>query len=108
MTTRKSGARGPGVGSCIAARPAGAMERRAQLDEAARVGARVDVRLRLEYVPRLAVAELARRLRLYEVVDAGAAAAQLLLGGLGEVEAGDRPEHRARSLADPLGRGKGG
>ncbi len=51
----------------------------------------------------LAVAELDRGLRLDEVVDPGAAAAEMLLGRLDELEAGDRAEQRARLVADALG-----
>src|SRR5438067_10913 len=72
------------------------------LQQAARVCARVDVGLGREDVLRLAVAELARCLRLREVVDAGAAAADLLLSRLDKLEPGDRPEQRARLQRDAL------
>ncbi len=61
-----------------------------------------DVRLGGEDVLRLAVAELARRVRLREVVDARRAAADRLLGRLGTLEAGDRVQQLARLDADPL------
>ena len=51
-------------------RAAGASQCRGHLEQAARVCARVDVRLGCEHLRRLAVAERARRLRLHEVVDA--------------------------------------
>ena len=44
-----------------------------------------------------------RGLGLDEVVDPGAAAAEMLLGRLDELEAGDRAEQRARLVADALG-----
>src|SRR2546423_9432647 len=84
-------------------RPARAAERRAHLEQAARIRARVDLGLGREDVRGLALAERARRLRLDEVVDAGAAAADLLLGRLDELEAGDRAKQLARLGADALG-----
>ena len=51
----------------------------------------------------LAVAERACRFRLDEVVDAGAAAAELLLGRLDELELRNRAKQRARLGADALG-----
>ena len=83
-------------------RVARAAERRRDLDEAARVRARVDVGARRGDVLRLARAELGRCVRLGQVVDAGAAAADRLLGGLGELEARDRAEQLARLELDPL------
>ena len=70
--------------------------------EAARVRARVDVRLDREHLRGLAVAELLRGVRLDEVVDAGAAAAQLLLGRLDELELRDRAQQRPRLGAHAL------
>ena len=89
-------------------RPAGAAERGRDLEQAAGVRADVEVGLGREHVRRLAVAERARRLRLDEVVDAGAAAAELLLGRLDELEPGDRAEQRTRLARAPAGRGRGG
>ena len=68
----------------------GAPERRRDLQQAAGIRARVDVRFGVEHVPRLALAELARRVGLHEVVDARAPAAELLLRGLDELELRDR------------------
>jgi len=51
---------------------------------------------------RFAVAELGRRRSLDDVVDAGAAAADVLLRGLEPLEPGDRVEHRARCTGDAL------
>src|SRR5207253_1756684 len=76
------------------------------LDEAARVRARVDVGLQGEHVARLAIAELPRGLRLDEVVDPGAPAADRLLGRLEELELGDGGERGARLLTDALRVGK--
>ena len=53
-------------------------------------------------MPGLAVAELGRGLRLDDVVDPGAAAADVLLGGLDPLEPGDRVEHRARRARNAL------
>ena len=64
-------------------------ERLRDLDEAARVRARVCVRLGREHVPRLAVAELACGVGLRDVVDPRRAAAEVLLGRLDDHEAGD-------------------
>src|SRR5829696_764338 len=73
-----------------------APERGRDLDEAAGVAARVGVGAGVEHVPGLAVAEVRGRLGLDDVVDPGAAAADLLLGRLEALEAGDRVEQRAR------------
>ena len=55
-------------------------------------------------VGRLARAELGRGLRLHEVVDAGRAAAQLPVGGLEQLEPGDRRAAASRGWrADALG-----
>src|SRR2546422_3744954 len=80
----------------------GAPQRCRHLDEAARVAARIRVGARRADVPGLAVAELRRRARLDEVVDPGAAAARVLLGGLEALEACDRVEHRTRRARDAL------
>ena len=76
------------TGCAAGDRTARAAQRRRHLEQAARVRARVDVRLGREHVRRLAVAERPRRVGLDEVVDAGAAAAHLLLGRLDELEPG--------------------
>ena len=77
-------------------------QRRRDLDEAARVGARVDLGLRREDVRRLAVAELPCGVGLGDVVDAGAAAADVLLGGLDDRQAGDAPQRDGRRERQPL------
>ena len=83
-------------------RPPGAAKRSRDLEQTAGVRAHVDLGLGRDHVPRLAVAELARGVGLHEVVDAGAAAAELLLGGLDELESGDRAEDGARLGRDAL------
>ncbi len=83
-------------------RVARAAERRGDLHEAAGVGARVRIWLGGEDVRRLALAELARRFRLREVVDPRRAAADRLLRGFQALEAGDRVEQIARLDADAL------
>ena len=55
-----------------------------------------DVGLRGLDMRRLPIAKVARRVRLDEVVDPGAAAADRLFRGLGEFEAGDRAQQLAR------------
>src|SRR5207237_914503 len=70
-------------------RAAGTMERRRDLEQAAGVGADVEVGLDREHLRRLAIAELAGGLRLDEVVDTRAAAGRALLVGLGRLEARD-------------------
>src|SRR5918999_2257426 len=82
--------------------PPGPPERGRDLHQAARVPTRVGVRLRSEHLLRLAVAELSRGLRLEEVVDAGAPAADRLVGRLGELEARNRPQNGARGRPDAL------
>jgi hypothetical protein len=84
-------------------RPAGPAQRRGDLEQAAGIGADVEIGARGEHVSRLAVTERPRRVGLDEVVDPGAAAAQLLLGGLDELEARDRAQQRAGLLAHALG-----
>ena len=59
------------------------------LDEAAGVRARVGIRLEREHVGRLAVTKLARGPGLGDVVDAGGAAADVLLGGLDDLQSWD-------------------
>src|SRR5579859_7354135 len=66
------------------------------LDETARVRARVHVGAGRGDVRRLALPELRGGPRLDQVVDAGAATADRLFGRLGELEARDRAEQRAR------------
>ena len=51
----------------------------------------------------LALAQLARGLRLRDVVDPRRPAAEILLGGLDDLEAGDPAERRARREREPLG-----
>ena len=63
-----------------------AAQRLGDLDEAAGVRARVDLRAGGQDLRRLAVAELARGLGLDDVVDPGRAAAEVLLGRLDDVE----------------------
>ena len=85
-------------------RPAGAAQRRGHLHETAGVSARVGLGLGLED-PCRPCGRRARAAasRLHEVVDAGAAAAELLLGGLEQVEAREsRCKRRARLGGDPL------
>src|SRR6185312_4237898 len=75
---------------------------RGDLDQAAGVRARIDVGAGREHVLRLAAAELARGRRLDDVVDAGAPAADRLLGRLEHRQPGDRGERGARLGADAL------
>ena len=82
-----------------AARP---LERLRELHEAAGVRAREQLRARGEHVGGLAVAEVAGGLGLHDVVDAGAAAADVLLGGLDDLERGDPPQHRLPRGGQPL------
>ncbi len=86
----------------------GAVERGRDLDEAARVRARVRLGARGEHVFCLAVAELARGLRLHDVVDAGRPAAEVLLGGLDDLERRDPAERRRATRAGASGRAGGG
>ena len=69
-----------------------AAQGRRDLKHAARIGADVHVRFAGQHERRLAIAERARRLRLDQVVDSGAAAAELLLRRLEELEARDRAQ----------------
>ena len=80
-----------------------AAQRSGDLDEAARVRAHVRLRAGRQHVRRLAVAELARRLRLDDVVDPGGAAAEVLLGRLDDLEPGNPGERRPRGERQPLG-----
>jgi hypothetical protein len=73
-------------------RPFGPAKRSRHLDQAARVAARVGVWLCGEDRPGFAVAEVERRVRLDDVVDSGAAAAQLLVRRLEVPES--HPGHR--------------
>ena len=73
------------------------------LDETPGVRARVDVGARREDVTCLAVAELACRLRLDDVVDPGRAAAEILLGGLDDRQAWDPLEQRLPGGGQSLG-----
>src|SRR2546422_5763595 len=83
-------------------RPAGAAQCGCHLDEAAGVAARIGVREGCEHVRGLAVAELRGGARLDDVVDAGAATADLLFGWVEPLEAGDRIEHRAGRVRQSL------
>ncbi len=69
-----------------------AAERVRDLDEAARIRARVRLRAGREDVRGLALAQLAGGLRLRDVVDARRPAAEILLGGLDDLEPGDATE----------------
>ena len=79
-------------------RTARAAERLRHLHQAAGIGARIRLRARREDVCGLAVAELARGLGLHDVVDPGRAAADVLLGGLDDLE---RRECGRATLARP-------
>src|SRR5436190_19091896 len=83
-------------------RAAGAAERGRDLDQTAGIRARVDVRVDAQDVRSLPVPERACRLRLDEVVDACAAAADRLLRRLEELELGNRGESGTRLGADSL------
>src|SRR5207245_1668233 len=74
--------------------------------QATRIGRRVGIGLDREHVPGLALAELERRRGLDEVVDAGAAAADRLLGRLGELETGHGRERSTGFFSDALGGGE--
>ena len=67
-----------------------ASSRRGNLQHTARVGGGVDVRRERREMRRLAVSERARRVGLHEVVDAGAAAADVRFCRRGHFEPGDR------------------
>ncbi len=67
-------------------------ERVRDLDEAAGVRARIRLGAGREDVRGLALAQLARGLRLRDVVDPRGPAAEILLGGLDDLEAGDPAE----------------
>ena len=78
-------------------------KRARNLQQAAGVGADVAIGFECEHMGGLPVAERSGRLRLNEVVDPGASAAELLLGGLEELEPGNRAQKTARLLAYALG-----
>ena len=78
------------------------------LEQAAGIGAHIDLRLGREHVLRLAVTELARGLGLDEVVDAGAPAADLLLGGLDAARGPGSSAAARAARRDPLGMARGG
>src|SRR5262249_45316639 len=80
-----------------------APQRSRHLDQAARVRAHVEAGVGREHLRRLAIAQLARGLRLDEVVDPGAPAAEVLLVRLDELAPRDRPQQRSRLLAYALG-----
>jgi len=77
-------------------RPSGATKRRRHLHKTAGIAARVRLRLRREHTLGFAIAELARRFRLHEVVDARAPAAQRLVARLEHGEVRDRAERSTR------------
>src|SRR5437868_5735445 len=77
-------------------------QRGGDLDETARIAARVRVRPGGQHVRRLALAELPRSGGLEDVVDARTAAADLLLGRLEQRQAGNLGERRARLRLDAL------
>src|SRR5258705_13603795 len=72
------------------------------LQNASGVAGRDDVRLQRGDVARLAVAKLHRRLRLDEIVDARAAAADLRFQRREQFDAGNRRQQRARLRLDAL------
>src|SRR3954451_8547124 len=84
-------------------RVAGPFDRRGDLHQASRVGGHQHLRAGRHDVGRLAVAELAGRPWVENVVDAGGAAAQLRLGDLLELQPGDGIEQLARLGPDALG-----
>ncbi len=71
-----------------------AHQRRRYLHEAAGIRARIRLRAGGQDVRCLAVAELAGGVGLHDVVDPGRSAAEILLGGLGDLEPGDAAERR--------------
>ncbi len=83
-------------------RSAGSAERCGHLHQATGVAARVRVGLRREHTARLLLAELGGRLRLHEVVDARAAAAEILLGRLQDRQARDRAQRSSWLIGEAL------
>ena len=79
------------------------LERRRDLHPAAGVGRHHDVRAGGEHGARLALAELAGRLGVQQVVGTGAAAADLGLDQLAQLDAGDAAQQPARLVAHALG-----
>ena len=73
------------------------------LQQAAGVRGHQQVRAGGQDVGRLAVAEVAGRRRLQQVVHAGRPAADLRLGDLGQPQPGDGPQQLPRLGPDPLG-----
>src|SRR6266550_9596070 len=73
------------------------------LQRASGVAGRDHVRLQRGDVARLALAKLRRRLRLYEIVDAGAPAADVRFGRRQQLDSGNRGEQLARLRANTLG-----
>src|SRR5438270_10482476 len=82
----------------VAERPSG----RGYLQRTSGVAGRDHVGLERGDVARLALAKLRGRLRLHEIVDARAAAADLRFRGRQQLDAGNRGEQRARLRADTL------
>jgi hypothetical protein len=72
------------------------------LQRAARVSGRDDVGFKRRDVARLPLAELRSRFRLDEIVDAGAAAADLRFRRAEKLDAGNRLQQLARLTADAL------
>ena len=87
---------------------AGALDGRGHLHQAAGLAVTSTCGPGGDDVGGLAVAELARGLGVEDVVDAGRAAAQLGLGDLLQLQAGDRLEQPARLRRARPGRGRGG
>src|SRR6059036_2872225 len=72
------------------------------LQEASGVRGRHDLRPRLDNTSDLELEQLAGHAGLEQVVDAGAAAAEVAVGELHELEPRDPPEQLARLLPHPL------
>ena len=83
-------------------RAAGSTQRSRHLHEAAWVAARVGVRLGFQDTCGFPIAEVGSGLGLDDVVDPGAAAADLLLRRLDELESRDRAQELTRLGADSL------
>ena len=83
-------------------RPSLALQRAAELQQAARVRRHDGVRPRRQDVSRLAPPQLVRRLGLHQVVDAGRTAAQPALRHVQHLQPGNGRQHLARRVAHPL------
>src|SRR5438093_202418 len=86
-----------------AERRSGARRRRRYLENASRIAGGDHVRRDRGDVPRLAIPEAARRFRLDEIVDAGTAAAEILLEKRHELDAGNGLQQLSRRLPYTLG-----